>query len=227
MVTPVDRAVGGGGCPPGSTGRKLFESIVIFCVACAIGLIAFSPLFEHRRTPGAARLPGGAAAALVGAAPRPARHRTVALVLCGLRGLGHARRQRAVRPRDAQRILPAAADVHDRRHGAEPGAERRRRPCAGAPRTSCAPCTTISTGASPRAPRDLTERQPRACRRRSIAASGSRASSISRPRHLIEAQRLANLGSWVRNLETERDRLVRPALRDLRRAARRGILRHV
>ncbi len=33
--------------------RKLFESIVIFCVACAIGLIAFSPLFEAagRRTP--------------------------------------------------------------------------------------------------------------------------------------------------------------------------------
>ena len=37
---------------------------------------------------------------------------------------------------------------------------------------------------------------------RSIAASASRTCSISRAEHLIEAQRLANLGSWVRNFET-------------------------
>ena len=52
----------------------------------------------------AARVPRGAAAVVVGAAPRPARHgdlRTGAGRLCGL---GHARRQRAVRPRHPQRI---------------------------------------------------------------------------------------------------------------------------
>ncbi len=54
---------------------KLFESIVIFCVACIIGLIAFSPIFGSTERRAAARVPRRAAAAVVRAPPRPARHR--------------------------------------------------------------------------------------------------------------------------------------------------------
>ena len=76
------------------------------------------------------------------------------------------------------------------------------RPCAGAPRTSCAPSTTISTGGSPRAPPPSptpTARLQEEIDRR------KRVESVldQQTRHLVEAQRLANLGSWVRNLETD------------------------
>ena len=198
-----DRAVGGGGRPQRSSGRKLFESIVIFCVACAIGLIAFSPLFETAERAGAARLPRGAAAVVVGAAARPARHRDRRAGAGGLRGLGHACRQRAVRPRDPQRIVPAAADVHDRRDGAEPRAQRRRRRAP------------AHRGRAARRPRRAQPAGRRAHRRRSPAPTCALQDEVDRrkrveseldqqTRHLVEAQRLANLGSWVRNLETDK-----------------------
>ncbi len=106
--------------------RKTFESIAIFCTACAIGLIAFSPVFEtaERRAP----LGFLAVLPLLWSALRrgPRDTATSALVLAGFAVWGTLAGQRAVRPRDARRILPAAADVHDRRDGAEPRAERGR-----------------------------------------------------------------------------------------------------
>ena len=70
--------------------RKLFESIVIFCVACAIGLIAFSPVFEtaERRAP----LGFLAVLPLLWSALRrgPRDTATVDTGAGGLRGLGHA-----------------------------------------------------------------------------------------------------------------------------------------
>ncbi len=81
------------------------------------------------RAPHAARISGDSAVAVVGAAPRPARHRDHCAADFVLRGLGHARGRRPVRSRQSQRFLPDAAHVHDRYGGADLGAWRR---CSGA-----------------------------------------------------------------------------------------------
>ena len=117
LITPVIVLVGGERLAARSTARSCSNRSLICAVACVIGRDRLQSA-RYDGTPGAAWLPGGAAAVVVGAAPRAARHRDGGAHPGRVRGLGHARRQRAVRPRHAQRIVPAAADVHDRRDGA-------------------------------------------------------------------------------------------------------------
>ena len=78
------------------------------------------------REPQRARLPRHRAAAVGGAAAQSARHRDRRAPAVGLRRVGNGGERRAVRAGEPQRVLPAAAHVHDQRRRTEPRARRRR-----------------------------------------------------------------------------------------------------
>ena len=180
--------------------RKAFESIVIFCVACAIGLIAFSPIFEtaERRAPLAflAVLP------LLWSALRrgPRDTATSALVLAGfavwgtLAGSGPFGRDTLNESflllltfmiGVTVPSLALSADVAMRRR-----TEDELRVVHDDLNRRVATRTTDLTEANLALQDEIDRRK--------------RAESVldQQTRHLSEAQRLANLGSWVRNLET-------------------------
>ncbi|MPZ41012.1 MAG: PAS domain-containing protein [Rhizobiales bacterium] len=180
--------------------RKVFESIVIFCVACAIGLIAFSPIFEaaERRAP----LGFLAVLPLLWSALRrgPRDTATCSLVLAGfavwgtLSGSG---------PFDRDNLnesflllltfmigvtvpsLALSADAAMRRR-----TEHELRVVHDDLNRRVAARTAELTGANLALQDEIDRRK--------------RAESVldQQTRHLTEAQRLASLGSWERNLET-------------------------
>ena len=180
--------------------RKTFESIAIFCVACAIGLIAFSPIFEtaERRAP----LGFLAVLPLLWSALRrgPRDTATSALVLAGfavwgtLAGSGPFGRETLNESflllltfliGVAVPSLALSADAAMRRR-----TEDELRTVHDDLNRRVATRTTDLTEAN-LALKDEIDRRKRA------------ESVLDRQtRNLSEAQRLANLGSWVRNLET-------------------------
>jgi PAS domain S-box-containing protein len=181
-------------------GRKTFESIAIFCAACAIGLIAFSPVFEtaERRAP----LGFLAVLPLLWSALRrgPRDTATSALVLAGfavwgtLAGSGPFGRETLNESflllltfmiGVAVPSLALSADAAMRRR-----TEDELRTVHDDLNRRVATRTTDLTEAN-LALQDEIDRRKRA------------ESVLDRQtRNLSEAQRLANLGSWVRNLET-------------------------
>jgi PAS domain S-box-containing protein len=180
--------------------RKLFESIVIFGVACAIGLIAFSPIFATAER--LAPLGFLAVLPLLWSALRrgPRDTATSALVLAGfavwgtLAGSG---------PFDRDTLnesflllltfmigvtvpsLALSADVAMRRR-----TEDELRTVHDDLNRRVAARTADLTGANLALQDEIDLRK--------------RVETVldDQTRHLVEAQRLANLGSWVRNLET-------------------------
>ena len=192
----------GGGRRPRDDRRKLFELIVIFCVACAIGLIAFSPIFEtaERRAP----LGFLAVLPLLWSALRrgPRDTATSALVLAGFAVWGTLA---GGGPFDRETLnelflllltfmigvavpsLALSADAAMRRR-----TEDELRAVHDDLNRRVAARTADLTGAN-LALQDEVDRR-------------KRVESVldQQTRHLVEAQRLANLGSWVRNLETTR-----------------------
>lgn len=180
--------------------RKLLESIVIFCVTCVIGLVAFSPLFEAA----ARRAPLGflAMLPLLWSALRrgPRDTATCSLVLAGfavwgtLAGSGPFERHSLNESflllltfmiGVTVPSLALSADAAMRRR-----AEHELRTMHDDLNRRVAARTAELTGAN-LALRDEIERRKRA----EVVLD-------QQTRHLSEAQRLANLGSWVRNLET-------------------------
>jgi PAS domain S-box-containing protein len=180
--------------------RKLFESIVIFCVACAIGLIAFSPIFETAER----RAPIGflAVLPLLWSALRrgPRDTATSALVLAGfavwgtLAGGGPFDRETLNESFLTLLTFMIGVTVPSLALSADAAMRRRTedelRAVHDELNRRAAARTTDLTDAN-RALHDEIERR-------------KRAESVldEQTRHLSEAQRLANLGSWVRNLET-------------------------
>ena len=180
--------------------RKAFESIAILCVACAIGLIAFSPIFEtaERRAP----LGFLAVLPLLWSALRrgPRDTATSALVLAGfavwgtLAGSGPFGRDTLNESflllltfmiGVTVPSLALSADVAVRRR-----TEDELRVVHDDLNRRVATRTTDLTEANLALQDEIDRRK--------------RAESVldQQTRHLSEAQRLANLGSWVRNLET-------------------------
>jgi PAS domain S-box-containing protein len=180
--------------------QKLFESIVIFCVACAIGLIAFSPMFDtaERRAP----LGFLAVLPLLWSALRrgPRDTATIALLLAvfavwgTLAGSGPFGRETLNESFLLLLMFMIGVAVPSLALSAD-AANRRRTEDA---------LRAVQDGLNRRVAErtaDLTDAnlalQGEIERRKRAEAVLDRQS-----RHLVEAQRLANLGSWVRNLET-------------------------
>ena len=180
--------------------RKLFESIVIFCVACAIGLIAFSPVFatSERRAPLAflAVLP------LLWSALRrgPRDTATSAMVLAGFAVWGTLARSG---PFDRDTLNESFLLLLTFMIGVT------------------VPSLALSADAAMRRRTEDALRAVHADLNRRVAdrtadltdANFALQDEVERRKHaetvldqqtrdLVEAQRLANLGSWVRNLET-------------------------
>ena len=141
--------------------------------AVAVGYLVFSPLLP--RTQYTSPLGFLAILPLVWAALRrgPRDTATVALILTGFAVWATIQHAGPFGQYPDQRILRAAADLHDQRFGAEPGAERRR---GDAPATEDNLLQTKT---------DLDSR----VRERTAALADANI-------HMQEAQRLANLGSW-------------------------------
>jgi PAS domain S-box-containing protein len=180
--------------------RALFESIVIFCVACAIGLIAFSPLFDiaERRAP----LGFLAVLPLLWSALRrgPRDTATSTLVIAGfavwgtLAGSGPF--DRASLNESFLLLLTFMIGVTVPSLALSADASMRRR-----------------TEDELRAVHDDLNQRVAARTADLTDANAALQAEIERrrhaekvldeqTRHLVEAQRLANLGSWIRNLET-------------------------
>ena len=137
-------------------------------------LIAFSPLLP--RSEYTSPLGFLAILPLVWAALRrgPRDTATVGLILTGFAIWSDDRAGRAVRQYRPQRILPAAADVHDQRLGAEPGAQ------------------SADVAMRQRTEDSLRRTQAELDQRVKERTAALADANI----HLMEAQRLANLGSW-------------------------------
>jgi PAS domain S-box-containing protein len=180
--------------------RKLFESIVIFCVACTIGLIAFGPIFEaaERRAP----LGFLAVLPLLWSALRrgPRDTATCSLVLAGFAVWGTLAGSGPFDRNDLNQSflllltfmigvtvpsLALSADAAVRRR-----TEDELRVVQDDLNRRVAARTADLTGAN-LALRDEIDRRKRA-----------ETVLDQQTTHLSEAQRLANLGSWARNLET-------------------------
>ena len=180
--------------------RKLFESIVIFCVACAIGLIAFSPVFEtaERRAP----LGFLAVLPLLWSALRrgPRDTATSALVLAGFAVWGTFAGSGPFDRNDLNESflllltfmigvtvpsLALSADAAVRRRS-----EDELRAVHDDLNRRVAARTADLTNANVALVAEIDRRK--------------HAENVldQQTRNLIEAQRLANLGSWVRNFET-------------------------
>ena len=180
--------------------RKLFESIVIFCVACAIGLIAFSPIFEttERRAP----LGFLAVLPLLWSALRrgPRDTATSTLVLAAFAVWGTFAGSGPFDRNDLNESflllltfmigvtvpsLALSADAAMRRR-----TENELRTVHDDLNRRVAARTADLTDANLALVAEVDRRK--------------RAENVldQQTRHLVEAQRLANLGSWVRNLET-------------------------
>ena len=180
--------------------RRLFESIAIFCVACAIGLIAFSPVFEtaERRAP----LGFLAVLPLLWSALRrsPRDTATSALVLAAfavwgtLAGSGPFGRDTLNESFLLLLMFMIGVTVPSLALSADAAARRRSENALRAVQEDLNRRVAARTA-------DLTEAnlalQDEIDRRKHAEAVLDR-----QTRHLVEAQRLANLGSWVRNLET-------------------------
>jgi PAS domain S-box-containing protein len=180
--------------------RKLFESIVILCVACAIGLIAFSPVFDTAER----RVPLGflAVLPLLWSALRrgPRDTATSTLVLAGfavwgtLAGSGPFDRDTLNESFLLLLTFMIGVTVPSLALSADAAMRRRTEDELRAVHDDLnrrvAARTADLTGAN-FALQDEIERR-------------KRVESVldQQTRHLVEAQRLANLGSWVRNLET-------------------------
>ena len=205
--------------------RKLFELIVIFCVACAIGLIAFSPIFETAER----RAPIGflAVLPLLWSALRrgPRDTATSALVLAGfavwgtLAGGGPFDRETLNESFLTLLTFMIGVTVPSLALSADAAMRRRTEDELRAVHDDLnrrvAARTTDLTDAN-RALHDEIDRR-------------KRAESVldEQTRHLSEAQRLANLGSWVRNLETNEIVWSDQLYEIFGVATRRGKLRHV
>lgn len=180
--------------------RKLFESIVILCVACVIGLIAFSPIFAtaERRAP----LGFLAVLPLLWSALRrgPRDTATSTLVLAGfavwgtLAGSGPFDRDTLNESFLLLLTFMIGVTVPSLALSADAAMRRRTedelRTVHDDLNRRVAARTADLTGAN-LALQDEVDRRKRV-----------ETVLDEQTRHLVEAQRLANLGSWVRNLET-------------------------
>ena len=101
------------------------QSLAIYLAAAAVGIVAFSPLFEH--LPYRGPLAFLALVPLVWAALRglSARHRDREPDPRGVRRLGRALRHRSLRRAGSEFFLPDVLDVPDQRLGPEPRAVSR------------------------------------------------------------------------------------------------------
>ena len=179
---------------------KLFESIVIFCVACIIGLIAFSPIFgaTERRAP----LGFLAVLPLLWSALRrgPRDTATSTLVLAGFAvwgtfaGSGPFGRDTLNESFLMLLTFMIGVTVPSLALSADAAVRRRTedelRTVQDDLNRRVDSRTADLTGAN-RALQEEIDRRKRA-----------EAVLDQQTRHLVEAQRLANLGSWMRNLET-------------------------
>ena len=179
-----------------SLGREqIRRTAAVLATAIVVGLIAFSPLLDQ--IPNRAPLGFLAILPLMGAAlwRGPRDTATVVLILSCFAVWGNARGRRAVRGRDVEPIVPAPAHVHDLDVASEPRAERRR---GGAP---------ADRGNLRRAHEELDQRikvRTATLGQTSLALHvegeqrrRAEAELEQERAHLLEAQRLANLGSWV------------------------------
>jgi PAS domain S-box-containing protein len=180
--------------------RKLFESIVIFCVACAIGLIAFSPIFE----PADRRAPLGflAVLPLLWSALRrgPRDTATSALVLASFAvwgtfaGSGPFDRETLNESLLLLLTFMIGVTVPSLALSADVTMRRRTEDALRVVHDDLNRRVAARTAALTSANLALQDEIDRRKRVETVLDQQTR--------HLVEAQRLANLGSWVRNLET-------------------------
>lgn len=180
--------------------RKLFESIVIFCVACIVGLIAFSPMFEMAER----RVPLGflAVVPLLWSALRrgPRDTATCTLVLAGfaiwgtLAGSGPFDRETLNESFLLLLTFMIGVTVPSLALSADAAIRRRTEDELRVVHDDLNRRVAARTAALTEANAALQDEIERRRHAEQVLDEQTR--------HLVEAQRLANLGSWVRNLDT-------------------------